>query len=357
MADDIAKLLDELGLGQYVQAFAENGIDLDILSSLSDDDLKELGLNLGDRRRVQRALQGVSEEKELAPSTLSEGQTAAATEAERRQLTVMFCDLVGSTAMSADLDPEDIRDLIRAYQDACAGVVERFGGYLAKYMGDGVLVYFGYPAAHEDDAERAINAGLGIVESVGALERDLSVRVGIATGTVVVGDIVGEGSAQEAAITGETPNLAARLQGIAAPDTVVIAETTRILAGGLFELNELGGYDLKGFADPVRPWSVVGPRRIESRFEASRAEGLTALVGRDDEVETLLRRWQRAKTGEGLGRQLRRILVARQKDRHALLTAVARRRETKLYVCWSFASPDFKYRHSGMRKTAPLSRG
>ena len=204
-----------------------------------------------------------------APADDPSGVTA---EAERRQLTVMFCDLAGSTAMSTDLDPEDMRDVIRAYQDACAGVVERFGGFLAKYMGDGVLVYFGYPTAHEDDAERAINAGLGIVAAVGALERDLAVRVGIATGTVVVGDIVGKGSAQEAAITGETPNLAARLQGIAAPDTVVIAETTRALAGGLFELSDFGGHDLKGFAQPVRPWAVAGPRKIESRFEATRAE-------------------------------------------------------------------------------------
>jgi len=161
-------------------------------------------------------------------------------DAERRQLTVMFCDLVGSTALSVKLDPEDMRDVIRAYQDACAAVVARHEGFVAKYMGDGVLVYFGYPTAHEDDAERAINTGPGIVEAVAALAHDLAVRVGIATGTVVVGDIVGEGASREAAITGDTPNLAARLQEIAGPGAVVIAETTRALSGGLFELADLG---------------------------------------------------------------------------------------------------------------------
>ena len=235
----------------------------------------------------------------LRGETPVDDPSGATAEAERRQVTVMFCDLAGSTAMSTNLDPEDMRDVIRDYQDACAGVVERFGGYLAKYMGDGVLVYFGYPTAHEDDAERAINAGLGIVEAVGALGRDLAVRIGIATGTVVVGDIVGEGSAQEAAITGETPNLAARLQEIATPDTVVIAETTRTLAGGLFDLRDLGERDLKGFAGLIRPWSVVGQRSIESRFEATRAEGLSELIGRDEEIETLLRRWRRAREGDG----------------------------------------------------------
>ena len=232
-------------------------------------------------------------------AALDSGATAPAAEAERRHLTVMFSDLAGSTAMSTELDPEDMRDVIRAYQDACADVVARFGGYLAKYMGDGVLVYFGYPEAHEDDAERAINTGLGIVDAVGALDGDLAVRVGIATGTVVVGDIVGQRSAQEAAITGETPNLAARLQGIAAPDSVVIAETTRALAGGMFELVDLGEHDLKGFADPVRPWAVSGRRRIESRFEATRAEDLSELIGRDEEIEILMRRWRRARDGEG----------------------------------------------------------
>ncbi len=192
-----------------------------------------------------------------------------------------------------------MRDVIRAYQDACAGVVTRYEGFVAKYMGDGVLVYFGYPIAHEDDAERAINTGLGIVEAVKELERDLAVRIGVATGMVVVGDIVGEGASQEAAITGETPNLASRLQEIAEPNSVVIAETTRTLAGGMFELDDLGGRDLKGFAEPVQVWLVSGARRTESRFDAAHSEGLTELIGRDEEMEILLRRWERAKAGEG----------------------------------------------------------
>ena len=211
----------------------------------------------------------------------------------------MFCDLVGSTALSTSLDPEDMREVLRAYQEACAGVIDRYDGYVAKFMGDGVYAYFGYPRAHEDDAERAINAGLGIVEAVKELERNLQVRIGIATGTVVVGDIVGVGAAQEAAITGETPNLAARLQEIAAPDTMVIGEATRSLVGGLFEIADLGRHELKGFGAAVRAWAVRRRRVTESRFEAIRGAHLTALVGRDEEIEILLRRWERARAGEG----------------------------------------------------------
>ena len=203
MADDIAQWLEGLGLGQHARAFVENEVTLDILPHLSDDDLKELGLALGARRRVQLALGSLKGDKKEAEETPLQptSEPSTASEAERRQLTVMFCDLVGSTALSSQLDPEDMRDVIRSYQDACAGVVTRYEGFVAKYMGDGVLVYFGYPTAHEDDAERAINAGLGIVEAVKELERDLAVRIGIATGMVVVGDIVGEGASREAAIT------------------------------------------------------------------------------------------------------------------------------------------------------------
>ena len=211
----------------------------------------------------------------------------------------MFCDLVGSTALSSRLDPEEMRDVVRAYQDACASVVTRYGGFVAKYMGDGALVYFGYPEAHEDDAERSVYAGLGIVEAVHKLDGDLAVRIGIATGIVVVGDIVGEGVAREAAITGQTPNLAARLQEIAEPDTVVTAESTRQLAGELFETIGLGPRVLKGFKDPVAAWRIVRPRRAESRFDATRPAGLSPLVGRDEEIEMLTRRWRRAKEGNG----------------------------------------------------------
>ena len=299
MADDIAQWLEGLGLGQYAQVFADNDVRLDVLKDLTDADLRELGVSLGDRRRILRAITDMTEGSSADPPTDTTSESLHSPEAERRQLTVMFCDLVGSTALSSQLDPEDMRDVIRAYQDACAGVVTRYEGFIAKYMGDGVLVYFGYPTAHEDDAEHAINAGLGIVEAVAALERDLAVHIGIATGTVVVGDIVGEGASREAAITGDTPNLAARLQETTAPDTVVIAETTHALAGAMFDLEDLGNHDLKGFDEPVRVWSVSGARRTESRFDATRADRLTEIIGRDEELEMLLRRWRRAKAGEG----------------------------------------------------------
>ena len=221
--------------------------------------------------------------------------------AERRQVTVMFSDLVGSTALSARMDPEDLREVISAYQKCVAETVQRFGGFVAKYMGDGVLVYFGYPQAHEDDAERAVRAGLELVAAVGGLKTHapLQTRVGIATGLVVVGDLIGSGASQEQAIVGETPNLAARLQGIAEPNSVVIAESTRKLVGNLFELEDLGAQDLKGIAGPVRAWVALRPASVESRFEALHASGLTELVGREEELELLLRRWSKAKSGEG----------------------------------------------------------
>ena len=213
----------------------------------------------------------------------------------------MFSDLVGSTALSARMDPEDLREVISAYQKCVAETVQRFGGFVAKYMGDGVLVYFGYPQAHEDDAERAVRAGLELVAAVSGLKTHapLQTRVGIATGLVVVGDLIGSGASQEQAIVGETPNLAARLQGIAEPNSVVIAESTRKLLGNLFELEDLGAQDLKGIAGPVRAWAALRPASVESRFEALHASGLTELVGREEELELLLRRWSKAKSGEG----------------------------------------------------------
>ena len=221
--------------------------------------------------------------------------------AERRQVTVMFSDLVGSTALSARMDPEDLREVISAYQKCVTETVQRFGGFVAKYMGDGVLIYFGYPQAHEDDAERAVRAGLEIVATVTALKSSvpLQTRIGIATGLVVVGDLIGSGEAQERGIVGETPNLAARLQGIAEPNAVVIAESTRKLLGNLFELEDLGPKDLKGIAGPVRAFAALRPSSVEGRFEALHTTGLTDLVGREEELELLLRRWSKAKTGEG----------------------------------------------------------
>jgi class 3 adenylate cyclase len=225
----------------------------------------------------------------------------APAEAERRQLTVMFCDLVGSTALSARLDPEDLRDVISAYHRIVTETVAGFDGFVAKYMGDGVLIYFGYPRAHEDDAERAVRAGLGVIEAVGRLDTksiNLKARVGLATGLVVVGDLIGEGSAQEQSVVGETPNLAARLQALAAPATVVIAESTRRQIGTLFEIEDLGPQALVGFSELQRASRVLGESGVLSRFEALRSEA-TPLVGREEELELLLRRWHQAKAGVG----------------------------------------------------------
>ena len=303
MAEDIAQWLDRLGLGQYAQAFAENGVELQHLPHLTDDDLKELCLPLGPRRHLQAAIETLStDQPSIRPTVTSaqEPETLPA-EAERRQLTIMFCDLVGSTELSQSLDPEDLREVMRRYQDVVAGEIARYEGHLAKFMGDGVIAYFGYPLAHEDDAERAVRAGLAIVEAMAGLapgETPLQVRIGIATGQVVVGDLIGEGAAQEEAVTGETPNLAARLQELAPPGGVVISEATHKLAGHVFDCADLGTQMLKGIATPARVWRIDSERQLESRFEA-RAGSLTSFVGREHEVGMLLERWQRALAGEG----------------------------------------------------------
>ena len=296
---DINSWLRGIGLEQYAQTFRDNAIDADVLCDLTDEHLRELGLPLGARLKLLRAV-----------AALSTGQTpvspeitppAPRTDAERRQVTVMFSDLVGSTALSARMDPEDLREVISTYQKCVTETVCRFGGFVAKYMGDGVLIYFGYPQAHEDEAERAVRAGLELVTAVSDLETHatLQTRVGIATGLVVVGDLIGSGASQEQAIVGETPNLAARLQGIAEPDTVVVADSTQRLIGNLFELEDLGLRDLKGIAGPTQAWAALRPSSVESRFEALHSGGLTELVGREEELDLLLRRWSKAKTGEG----------------------------------------------------------
>jgi class 3 adenylate cyclase/predicted ATPase len=304
-AMDVGGWLRRLGLEQYEAAFRENNIDDTILPSLTTEDLKDLGVGLvGDRRKLLNAIAALrGEAAALTPlsNTALKTNNAAKDTAERRQVTVMFSDLVGSTALSARMDPEDLREIISSYQKCVAETVQRFGGFVAKYMGDGVLFYFGYPQAHEDDAERAVRAGLALIEAVAKLpstER-LQVRIGAATGLVVVGDLIGSGAAQEQAIVGETPNLAARLQGIAEPNTVVIAEATRKLLGNVFELRDLGPKELKGIAAPVRAFAALRESSVEGRFEAMHPGGLTALVGREEELELLLRRWARAKMGEG----------------------------------------------------------
>ena len=276
----IADWLQNIGLGQYAQRFAENDITFAILPHLTDQDLKELGVtSLGHRRQLLLAIAEISSVQKVPapPPSATPHDTA-----ERRQVTVLFSDLVGSTVLSARMDPEDLRELISAYHKCVAETVHRVGGFVAKYLGDGVLVYFGYPEAHEDDAERAVRAGLELVAAVSDLKTraTLQTRVGISTGLVVVGDLIGSGASQEQAIVGETPNLAARLQSIAVPNSVVIAESTRKLVGNLFELENLGGKDLKGIAEPVQAWAALRPASVESRFEALHASGLTELVGR-----------------------------------------------------------------------------
>ena len=306
MTQQIADWLNKLGMSEYTQRFAENDIDSTILCDLTDQDLEKIGVaSLGHRRKLLHAIADLKDAKKSEPGVAVAAAAPAAPHpqdaAERRQVTVMFSDLVGSTALSARMDPEDLREVISAYQKCVAEAVKRFGGFVAKYMGDGVLVYFGYPQAHEHDAERAVRAGLELIAAVAELKTPtpLQTRVGIATGLVVVGDLIGSGEAQERGIVGETPNLAARLQGIAEPNMVVIAEGTRRLLGNLFELQDLGAKDLKGIAGPVRAWAALRASSAEGRFEAMHATGLTALVGREEELELLLRRWSKAKTGEG----------------------------------------------------------
>jgi class 3 adenylate cyclase len=295
---DVAAWLRGLSLGRYEQAFRDNEIDWEALSNLTAEDLKDLGVVLGShRRKLLEAITALRGDIGPVPET-----TITASPAERRQLTVMFCDLVGSTALAARLDPEDLREVIAGYHRAVAEVIGRFDGFVAKYMGDGVLVYFGYPQAHEDDAERAVRAGLGVIDAVGRLcnkTATLQARIGIATGLVVVGDLIGEGSAQEQSVVGETPNLAARLQALAEPNAVVIAAGRHRLVGDLFEYRDLGAVEVKGIAAPVPAWQVLRPSAVESRFEALRGSALTPLIGRDEEIELLMRRWTRAKAGDG----------------------------------------------------------
>ncbi len=305
---DLSHWLGQFGLEPLASVLADNDVDLDILPDLTEPDLEKLGISLGHRRKLLKAiatLRGSPErppeklERQLAPPAAG----APAAEAERRQVTVLFSDLVGSTALATALDPEDLGRLIKRYQDACAGSVARFDGYIAKFMGDGVLAYFGYPQAHEDDAERSVRAALAIVDAVRQTLRPdglpLQTRVGIATGLVVVGDIVGTGAAREESIVGETPNLAARLQTLAEPNSVLISEATCRLLGGSFEYQNLGEHELKGFAKPIAVWRVLGEAPVASRFAAARAAGLSPFVGRIQEMGLLLERWHLAREGEG----------------------------------------------------------
>ena len=337
---DVAAWLRGLGLERYEQAFLDNEIDEGVLPSLTAEDLKDLGVALvGHRRRLLDAVAALGAASPAATVTAAPSASPAPpADAERRQLTVMFCDLVGSTALSTRHDPEDLRELIGDYHRAVAETVGRFDGFVAKYMGDGVLIYFGYPQAHEDDAERAMRAGLAVIEAVGHLSgrEDLSVRLGIATGLVVVGDLIGEGAAQERGVVGETPNLAARLQALAPPNALVIGEATRRQIGGLFDLEDLGPQALAGFGDPQRAWRVLGESGAVSRFEALRS-GETPLVGREEEVELLIRRWQQAKSGEG-----RVVLISGEPGigKSRLTAALSEHIGSELHTCLRyFCSP------------------
>jgi class 3 adenylate cyclase/tetratricopeptide (TPR) repeat protein len=331
---EVTGWLRSLGLQQYADAFRDNAVDAEVLLELTADDLRDLGVTLiGHRRKLLAAITALRAEKgSPAPAPEASAGSAArlGVDAERRQLTVLFCDLVGSTALSARSDPEDLREVIGAYHGCVADTVARFEGFVAKYMGDGVLVYFGYPQAHEDDAERAVRAGLALIQAVGRLDgrEPLQARVGIASGLVVVGDLIGTGAAQERGVVGETPNLAARLQTLAAPATLLIAEPTRRQIGGLFELDDLGTQNLAGFPEPQRVWRVIAEAGVANRFEALRS-GATPLVGREEELELLERRWRQAKDGEG-----RVVLVSGEPGigKSRLTAELARRIKTEPHI-------------------------
>src|SRR5246500_2428205 len=295
---DIAEWLTSMGLGEYGQRFAENRIDASVLRDLTNQDLEKIGIPLGHRKKMLRA---IAELSAVTPQAVTGPNRQGP--AERRHLTVMICDLVGSTALSARLDPEDMRAVIDAYHAACARITRTYDGFLAEFRGDGILAYFGYPLAHEDDAARNVRAALDIISAVGRLEtraaEPLAVRIGIATGVVVIGDLSRQGALREHAVVGETPNLAARLQALAEPGTIVVAASTRRLLGDLFCLRDLGRHEVKGIAEPAAAWAVEGVSDSESRFEAVRAAGLTDFIGREHEIDFLLERQRRAWKGEG----------------------------------------------------------
>jgi class 3 adenylate cyclase len=300
----IAEWLGSLGLAEYADRFAENDIEIDVLSELTDRDLEQLGISLGHRRKILRAIRDLGGgAAPVAPQTTAPPEPKPRDDAERRQLTVMFTDLVGSTALSARLDPEDVARLISSYQNVCASAVAKFGGSVAKYLGDGVLAYFGYPEAHEDDSERAVRAGLQLIDAISAIDPRSGfkpqIRVGVATGLVVVGELIGEGSAQERVAVGETLNLAARIQAAAPANSLVISESTRRLAGAAFHYDDLGRHELKGVSGGAVLWRVLGESGARGRFDARVVQGLTPFVGRGEEIGLLRRRWDSAKDGEG----------------------------------------------------------
>ena len=353
---DLGGLLLSLGLEQYEAAFRDNAIDEAILPTLTAQDLKDLGVVIvGDRRKLLNAIAALRANSLATPlDGLSVIDAPLPDAAERRQVTVMFADLVGSTALSARMDPEDLREVIAAYRKCTAETVRHLGGFVSQYLGDGVLVFFGYPQAHEDDAERAVRAGLQLVAAVAGLRTraSLQTRVGIATGLVVVGEMTDAGGH---GIIGETPNLAARLQSCAEPNQVIIAENTRRLLGNLFELEDLGTKDLKGIVGPVRVWTALRPSSAASHFEALHGTTLTDLVGREEELELLLRRWSKAKTGEGQVVLLSgEPGIGKSRLTAALLEHLATEPHTPLRYFCSPQRTDSAFFRSSTRWNAPL---
>ncbi len=301
--ESLAEWLDGLGLTQYLQQFKAQEIDFTSLPLLTEEDLRGLGIPLGPRRKLLKAIHELAAltSRDAVRGDGGSNKKASETSAERRQLTVMFCDLVGSTGLSRRVDPETLREVMSAYQRACGAAVEKFEGHVAQYLGDGLMTYFGWPKAHEDDAERSIRAALVVVDAVKLVQapEKLQVRIGIATGPVVIGETgAGDASVPKVAV-GETPNIAARLQSLSAPDEIVISAATRRLVGGAFECTDLGDQALKGVVEPVRAFLVNGLGRVESRFEATRTGELTTLVGREEEVSLLQRRWRAVCDGDG----------------------------------------------------------
>ena len=343
---DLRDWLRRNKLEQYADTFEANDIDLDIVPELTEADLENLGISLGNRRRLMKAF---AERTIDARGSVPQPAAESSGEAERRQVTVLFCDLVGSTALSRAVDPELLALVIRRYQDTTAGAIGRFGGFVAKFMGDGVLAYFGFPHAFEDAAERAVRAAIAVLAEVGAIERPdgtpAQARIGIATGLVVVGEIVGTGTAQERTIVGETPNLAARLQALAVPDTILISEATQNLLRGLFELELTGEHEVKGFARPVPVWRVLGEAAVESRFAAIRAGSGSPLIGRAHEMGLLFDRWRLARLGEG---QMVTVIgeagIGKSRSVEALQEALAGEPHARIHLqCSSYHSDSALY--------------
>ena len=349
---NVQQWLSALGLEQYAQAFADNDINSTLLPELNADDLKELGVrSLGHRKQLLKAiaeLGGAEQGQILADAERTHKATQAAS-AERRQLTVMFCDLVGSTALSSRYDPEDLSTVIRDYQNTCVGIISRYEGYIAKFMGDGILIYFGYPKAHEDDAERSLRSGLEIIQAVSELKPQadliLQTRIGVATGLVVVGETIGEASAEEHTIVGETPNLAARLQALAEPDSLIISDATYRLTGELFNYQDLGKHQLKGFEQSIAAYQVLNERQIDSRFDAQRAARLLPMQGRTQELGQLLAHWQQTQQGKGQVLVLSgEAGIGKSRIVRALTDTIAQERHTRInYQCSPYHSDSALY--------------